>query len=162
MKSVKTDSKKNGKKSSAKKNSAKKDHAKLIEKLNGDLAGEYQAILMYVTYAASVTGPHRPMLKQFFESEIPEELAHAQFLAEKVASLGGAPTTEPRPVPRTEDPKQMLIYVLEAERRAIADYRQRAEEAAELGEKGLAVHLETIVEDETGHYEETEKILRGW
>lgn len=26
----------------------------------------------------------------------------------------------------------------------------------------LATHLETIVEDETSHYEETEKILRGW
>lgn len=26
----------------------------------------------------------------------------------------------------------------------------------------LAMHLETIVEDETSHYEETEKILRGW
>jgi hypothetical protein len=26
----------------------------------------------------------------------------------------------------------------------------------------LATHLENIVEDETGHFEETEKILRGW
>jgi bacterioferritin len=139
-----------------------KGKARLIEALNGDLAGEFQAILMYVTYAASVTGPHRPTLKAFFEGEIPEELAHAQFLAEKIASLGGTPTTEPRTVPHTEDPKQMLLNVLDAEQRAIADYRERAEQAAELGEKGLAVHLETIVEDETGHYEETEKILRGW
>jgi bacterioferritin len=155
--------KKAGKNDGAKKkDGAKKERANLVEKLNGDLAGEFQAILMYVTYAAAVTGPHRPMLKQFFESEIPEELAHAQFLAEKVASLGGVPTTVPRAVPQTDDPRQMLVNVLEAERRAIADYRQRAEEAAELGEKGLAVHLETIVEDETGHYEETEKILRGW
>ena len=29
----------------------------LIQALNQDLAGEYQAILMYVTYAAAVTGP---------------------------------------------------------------------------------------------------------
>jgi hypothetical protein len=27
---------------------------------------------------------------------------------------------------------------------------------------GLSTHLETIVEDETAHFEETEKILRGW
>jgi bacterioferritin len=52
--------------------------------------------------------------------------------------------------------------VLEAEKKAIADYKQRAEEAAAAGDKGLATHLETIVEDETGHFEETEKILRGW
>jgi bacterioferritin len=134
----------------------------LVAALNEDLAGEYQAILMYVTYAATVTGPHRPVLKPFFAAEIPEELAHAQFLAEKVASLGGAPTTAPRPVPATDDPRQMLVNVLQAEEKAIADYKQRAEQAAAFGDKGLATHLETIVEDETGHYEETEKILRGW
>lgn len=134
----------------------------LITALNEDLAGEYQAVIMYVTYAASVTGPHRPMLKQFFGAEIPEELAHAQFLAEKIASLGGTPTATPRPVPQTTDPRQMLQNVLDAERQAIADYKQRAEQAAEAGEKGLATHLETIVEDETSHFEETEKILRGW
>jgi bacterioferritin len=135
---------------------------KLIQALNEDLAGEYQAILMYVTYAAAVTGPHRPMLKAFFAAEVPEELAHAQFLADKVASLGGKPTTTPRPVPATADPRQMLENVLAAEKQAIADYKARAEQAAAFGDNGLATHLETIVEDETAHYEETEKILRGW
>ena len=134
----------------------------LIDALNADLAGEYQAIIMYVTYAANVTGPHRPVLKQFFGAEIPEELTHAQFLAEKIASLGGSPTTVPRPVPSTADARQMLENVLAAERQAIADYKERAEQAAAAGDKGLATHLETIVEDETAHFEETEKILRGW
>jgi bacterioferritin len=134
----------------------------LIKSLNEDLAGEFQAVIMYVTYAAAVTGPHRPMLKQFFSAEIPEELAHAQFLAEKIASYGGTPTTTPRPVPQTTDPRQMLANVLAAEKQAIADYKQRAEQASEVGDKGLATHLETIVEDETSHFEETDKILRGW
>jgi bacterioferritin len=134
----------------------------LIKSLNEDLAGEYQAVIMYVTYAASVTGPHRPMLKQFFSAEIPEELAHAQFLAEKIASLGAAPTVTPRPVPQATEAKQMLENVLAAERQAIKDYKARAEQAAACGDKGLATHLETIVEDETSHFEETEKILRGW
>jgi len=138
------------------------DKQALIEALNGDLAGEYQAVLMYTTYAAAVTGPHRPMLRQFFTAEIPEELGHAQFLADKVASLGGRPTTTPRPVPETSDPREMLANVLAAEKQAIADYKARSEQAAEFGDKGLATHLETIVEDETGHFEETEKILRGW
>jgi len=134
----------------------------LIAALNEDLAGEYQAVLMYVTYAATTTGPHRPMLKQFFEAEIPEELAHAQFLAGKIASLGGTPTTKPRPVPETDEPRRMLENVLAAEKQAIADYKLRAEQAAAYGDKALATHLETVVEDETGHFEETEKILRGW
>ena len=134
----------------------------MVEALNADLAGEYQAVLMYTTYAATVTGPHRPMLRQFFGAEVPEELAHAQFLADKIASLGGAPTTEPRAVPATLDAKRMLENVLAAERQAIADYKTRAEQAAAFGDKGLVTHLETIVEDETSHFEETEKILRGW
>lgn len=134
----------------------------LIRGLNEDLAGEFQAIIMYVTYAASVTGPHRPVLKQFFAGEIPEELGHAQFLAEKIASYGGTPTVTPRAVPQTNQPKQMLENVLAAERQAIHDYKLRAEQAAECGDKGLATHLETIVEDETTHFEETDKILRGW
>ena len=134
----------------------------LVAHLNEDLAGEYQAVLMYVTYAAAVTGPHRPMLKQFFEAEIPEELAHAQFLADKIASLHGQPTVVPRPVPVTTDPREMLENVLKAEEKAMADYKARAKEAEQFGDKGLATHLENIVEDETAHFEETEKILRGW
>ena len=134
----------------------------LIKGLNEDLAGEYQAVIMYVTYAASVMGPHRPMLKPFFAGEIPEELAHAQFLAEKIASYGGTPTVAPRPVPQATDARQMLENVLAAERQAIKDYKARSEQAAECGDKGLATHLETIVEDETTHFEETDKILRGW
>ncbi len=134
----------------------------LINALNEDLAGEFQAILMYVTYAAAVSGPHRPTLKTFFTNEIPDELLHAQFLADKIASLGGQPTTKPRPVPDANDPKQMLENVLEAEKKAIKDYKQRAEQADQYGDKGLATRLETIIEDETGHFEETQKMLRGW
>lgn len=48
------------------------------------------------------------------------------------------------------------------ERTGDCSYKKRAEEAAEFGAKGLATRLETIVEDETSHYEETWKILKGW
>ena len=138
------------------------DKQQLIEHLNADLANEFQAVVMYLTYAANVTGPHRPALRAFFQSEIPEETTHAQFLADKIASLGGTPTTTPSPVPAASDPKTMLQNVLDAERAAIEGYKQRAEQAHEMGEKGLATHLETMVEDETEHYEETLKILKGW
>lgn len=138
------------------------DKATLINGLNEDLAGELQAIVMYVTYAAKVSGPHRPALRQFFLAEIVDETGHAQFLADKICSLGGEPTTTPRPVPEAQTPRQMLENVLKAEEQAMADYKARAEMAAEYGDKGLSTHLETIVEDETTHFEETFKILRGW
>jgi bacterioferritin len=56
----------------------------------------------------------------------------------------------------------MLEAVLKAERRAVADYTQRAKEADEFGDKGLVVQLEDIINDETGHAEETERMLRDW
>lgn len=135
---------------------------KLIDNLNEDLAGELSAVVQYITYAAKATGPYRPQLKQFYLNEVPDEQMHAQFLAEKIVALGGEPTTKPRPVAAAETNHEMLEAVLEAERKAIHDYTQRAKEAEEYGDKGLVVKLEDIVADETGHAEETERILRDW
>ena len=42
------------------------------------------------------------------------------------------------------------------------DYTERAKEADKMGDKGLAVQLEDMVRDESGHSEETERILRDW
>lgn len=135
---------------------------KLIDALNQDLAGELQAIIMYISYSAQVTGPYRPQLVTFMQGEIPDELGHAQFLADKIVALGGVPTTTPAPIPAAEDPKEMLENILKAESKAIKDYTARAEQARQAGEIGLSVKLEDIVVDETGHYEETKKLLTDW
>jgi bacterioferritin len=134
----------------------------LIEGLNEDPAGELGAIIQYLTYAAKATGPHRPQLSQFFLAEVADEQLHAQFLANKVVALGGEPTTTPRPVPAAATNRAMLEAVLAAERRAVADYTKRAQEADAFGDKGLVVQLEDMVRDESGHSEETDRILRDW
>ena len=139
-----------------------KARERLIADLNEDLAGEFGAILQYVTYAAKVNGPYRPELAAFFLKEVPEEQGHAQFLANKIVALGGEPTTVPRPVPPARNNREMLTAVLEAERRARADYTARARQAESYGDKGLQVMLENIVADETGHFEETERMLKEW
>lgn len=136
--------------------------ADLIDSLNEDLAGELSAITQYIVYAAKVTGPYRPQLVEFFLKEVPDEQRHAGFLSNKIVALGGEPVTEPRPVAEADSNREMLEAVLEAEQRAVRDYTKRAEEAEEYGDKGLAVELENIVSDETGHAEETERILRDW
>jgi bacterioferritin len=138
------------------------DKKTLIDHLNKDLAGELGAIIQYLTYAAKATGPFRPQLSQFFGAEVADEQLHAQFLANKIVALGGDPTTEPRPVPRARTNREMLEAVLAAERQATRDYVQRAEQALEFGDKGLAVQLEEMVRDESGHAEETERLLRDW
>lgn len=132
----------------------------LIEGLNQDLAHEYQAVLMYTTYAAMSSGIHRPILKTFFEDEIPEELAHAQFLADKITALGGTPTTEPAQISLSNENQAMLEHVLTAETETIERYVERRRAAEDFGDYGLAAELDDIIRDETRHKEETEKLLR--
>lgn len=138
------------------------DKKKIIDGLNEDLAGELGAIIQYLTYAAKATGPYRPQLSQFFLTEVADEQLHAQFLANKIVALGGEPTTQARPVPAAKTNRAMLEAVLAAERRAVQDYTTRAQQADAFGDKGLAVQLEDMVRDESGHSEETERMLRDW
>lgn len=138
------------------------DKQQLANALNEDLAGELQAVIMYLTYSAKVTGPYRPQLVEFMQAEITDELMHAQFLADKIASLGGKPTTTPREVPEANTSHEMLQAIMEAEAQAIKGYTERAEQADKMGEKGLVVQLEDMVRDETTHFEETEKLLKNW
>lgn len=93
--------------------------------------------------------------------EVPDELRHAEFLANKIAALGGQPTTVPAPVPPARDLREMLQNVLRAEEETIERYKQRREQAEQLGDFGLVNDLEEIISDETKHKEALEMILRG-
>jgi bacterioferritin len=134
----------------------------LIEGLNQDLAGEYNAIISYLTYSAKVTGPTRPELVTFLQAEIPDETAHAQYLADKIAALGGEPVAEPKPVRQSDDPREMLQFIYEAEDQTIRNYTERIAQAEAAGEIGLKIRLEDIIQDETHHRDETKKMLHGW
>jgi len=138
------------------------DKQTMIDHLNDDLAGELSAIIQYLTYAAKATGPYRPQLAQFFLTEVADEQVHAQFLANKIVALGGEPTTQARPVPPANTNRGMLEAILAAEKQAGKDYTQRAVEAEEFGDKGMVVQIEDMIRDETGHSEETERMLRDW
>ena len=138
------------------------DKQTLINHLNEDLAGELSAIIQYITYAAKANGPYRPQLAQFFLTEVADEQLHAQFLANKIVALGGEPTTLPVPVPAAKTNKEMMEAVLTAELKASKDYTQRAKEAEEYGDKGLVIQLEDMIRDESGHSEETARMLQDW
>ena len=63
-------------------------------------------------FASMVQGPSRQELRAFFASEIPEELGHAQILADKIAAQGGTPAAEAAPVKVVGDAKEMLETAL--------------------------------------------------
>lgn len=138
------------------------DKQGLIAALNNDLAYEFQAILAYTRWSAEVTGPHRDSLRAMFQREIPDELGHAQFLADKIVVYGGNPGTNPATVPEAPSNRDKLQAVLAMEEQAIKNYSQRIQQAEELGETALKVRLEEMVQDETEHYEAIQMLLRDW
>ncbi len=134
----------------------------LIDGLNTDLAAEFQAIITYRLFAALTSGPYRQEFREFFEAEVPDELSHAAYLADKIVALGGQPVTEPLEVEISQDNREMFEIALKAETETIARYEERIAQAEELGETGLKVRLEDLVSDETTHKEDIERILTNW
>jgi len=161
---AKNDSKSKSKKAPKKgdENGASAADERLLADLNVDLAHEYAAIISYRTYASQVQGQWRMELRQFFEAEIPDELLHAQLLADKIVSLGGTPTTVPAPVKAARDAKEMLKNALEDEIETIGRYVARRKQAEELGHHGLAIDLDDLIQDESGHRDEIKMVLRRW
>ena len=138
------------------------DKQALIDALNMDLANEYSAIIQYIQYSAKVRGPWRTELKTFFQAEIPDEQMHAQYLADRIAAMGGNPTTQPAPVRNADGAEDMLKAVFDAEQDAIRRYTERARQAEEMGEVALKVQLENFIADEQTHMQEVSQILAEW
>jgi bacterioferritin len=138
------------------------DVKELIDGMNEDLAAEYQAVIMYRTYASLVTGPYRREIRSFFESEIPDELGHAAFLADKIVALGGTPVTQSGPVPIPRSNREMLEVALKAEVDTIERYTKRIEQAEALGELSVKLQLENLVVDESSHRDDLRRMLMDW
>ena len=134
----------------------------LIDGLNEDLAAEYQAVIMYRTYASLVSGPYRQELRSFFESEIPDELGHAALLADKIVALGGMPTVTPAPVPMAKDNREMLENALQGEVDTIERYMRRVEQAERAGEVAIRLQLENLIVDESNHRDDIRRMLTDW
>lgn len=134
---------------------------KLVEGLNHDLAAEYQAIFQYLQQSFLLKGVGRLPFSEYLQKEAQGEMRHVEFLAEKIVALGGMPTITPLTVKVGKDLREMLQNDLEAERQAIAAYKERAKQAEEYGDIGLQVELENLLAEETHHLEELQKLLEG-
>lgn len=132
----------------------------LLDGLNEDLAHEYSAVIMYNHYSATVGGLAGHILKPFFQGEVTDEIGHAHYLADKITTLGGTPTTEAKPVPATSDVKEMVQNALKAEEETITRYNERIQQAEEAGLVALKIELEDLMTAETKHKEEMERLLQ--
>jgi bacterioferritin len=125
--------------------------AQLVELLNEDLSREYQAIIAYTVYSQIIKGAAYMEIAAELEKHAAEELDHALKISKQIDYLGGVPTTVPKSVKTSLDPKEMLRFDLDNERRTVAHYRERILQAEALGEFALSEVLREIIVQEQEH-----------
>ncbi len=124
---------------------------RMIQLLNEDLAGEYQAIIAYTVYSQVLKGAVYTGIARELEAHAGEELAHAIKIARQIDYLGGMPGVLAKPVKTSNDPVEMLRADLENERVTIGRYRERIRQAEALGEFALSETLRAIIVQEQEH-----------
>jgi len=132
----------------------------LINGLNEDLNLELEAILRSVYHAAAGRGMLGHELRELLKKELPGELDHATFLADKIVALGGEVHIRPAMPAEVAAARDLLQQNIAAERKIISNYARRIDQAAEFGDKGLAIRLENMLSAETDHLEQLERLGR--
>jgi bacterioferritin len=123
----------------------------MVQLLNEDLAGEYQAIIAYTVYSQVLKGAAYSDIARELETHAGEELAHAIKIAKQIDYLGGMPCVTPKPVKTSNDPETMLRADLENEQETVARYRERIKQAEAMGEFALSEILRGIIVQEQEH-----------
>ncbi len=123
----------------------------LINLLNLDLSGEYQAIISYVVYSQVLKGAEFMNIAGELEKHAAEELSHAIIISNQIDYLGGMPAVHPKPVRTSQKAREMLAFDLENEAETIRNYRERVNQCEELGEFAIAEHIREILMDEQDH-----------
>jgi bacterioferritin len=123
----------------------------LIEHLNEDLSGEYQAIISYVVYSQVLKGAEYMNIAGELEKHAAEELSHALIISKQIDYLGGMPSVQPKLVRTSDKAREMLRFDLENEMATIRRYRERVRQCEALGEYAMAEHIREILKDEQDH-----------
>jgi bacterioferritin len=123
----------------------------LIDKLNEDLAREYQAIIAYVVYSQVLKGAEYMAIAQELEKHAGEELQHALTISKQIDYLGGMPAVKPLPVKQSDDAREMLRADLENETATIRAYRERVAQCEALQEYAMAEDIREILRQEQEH-----------
>jgi bacterioferritin len=132
-------------------NGLKLTREQMVQLLNEDLAGEYQAIIAYTVYSQVLKGAAYTDIARELELHAGEELQHAIKIAKQVDYLGGMPNVTPKLVKTSNDPVEMLLADLENERTTVGRYRERIRQAEAMGEFALSETLRGIIVQEQEH-----------
>ncbi|KAF0804195.1 bacterioferritin [Alcanivorax xiamenensis] len=144
------------------------DRAQVVELLNAALATEIVCTLRYKRHYYMADGLNASIAAEEFLEHAQQEQQHADWLAERIVQLGGAPNFSPEGLQSRshaeyvegETLRDMVREDLVAERIAIDSYR---EIAAYLGEKDPTTRriMEEILAQEEEHADDMAAILEA-
>jgi len=132
---------------------------KLMELLNRGIARELQVSVQYMWQHVLATGIESATVEDIFRKIAITEMKHAEEIAERLAYLGGTPTTKPDPIFIDGSLKEMLQADVKAEEEAIAIYRQTIKVADEEGDITTRRLFEEILGAEEEHHDTFTKLL---
>jgi bacterioferritin len=137
-----------------------KSNEKLMQTLNGLLAGELTAINQYVVHAEMAENWGYGKLKKSVGARSMTEMKHAEKLIERILFLEGTPIVgELNKINIGADVPQQCANDLALEMTTVANYNSAVKLAMDVGDNATREILEGILKDEDGHVNEIEEKL---
>lgn len=138
---------------------------RVIEILRKAYSDEIETVMNYQTNAIVLDGVRAEEIKESLQTDIQEELGHAEQIGQRLKQLGARPPGSEEFVARQEtlqppedstDVLAVIRGVLDAERDAIETYRELIEAAEEANDPVTEDLAVTILADEEAHRTEFE------
>lgn len=123
----------------------------LVKGLQEDLGREYKAIIQYVIFSQKLDGAQYMDIADELTKHAHQELDHALTISKQLDFFGEYPIHEPKPVQVSESNEEMLWIDLQAEDDTVRNYRERIQQAQQLGEFALAEILQELIQQEQDH-----------
>ena len=125
----------------------------LLEMLNKAIARELQVAIQYMWQHVQWKGVKAFAVQEELKNIAVAEMKHAESIAERLAYLGGEPTTKPEPIFVGKTLKEMIERDKMDEENAIALYKQIIEAANKEGDVTTARLFRKILGDEEEHHD---------
>jgi bacterioferritin len=130
----------------------------LLDMMNKAIARELQVSIQYIWQHVLWSGVKHYAVKDELKAIAIVEMKHAEDIAERLAYLGGEPTTKPEPIFVGKNLKEMIEQNIKDEEGAIQLYKQIVEKARQEGDVTTRKMFEKILEDEEDHHD----TFTGW
>lgn len=134
----------------------------LLKLLNDAISRELQVSIQYMWQHVLLSGVKGRIVKDEFKKIAITEMKHAEAIAERLAYLGGKPTTIPSPIHVGENLKEMLEQDVKDEENAIKLYKEIIKKAEEEGDITTAEIFKEILRDEEEHHDTFTSLLEEW